>query len=243
MDDKKVEMDDFSIHLPEGTKELVIRKGDALPLANPRSVSIDGTISAPGKFITERNADFNKNKSHCLVSREGKVIVLHLDESNPFDSYSITGRIKLGNKFTSLAINNSEGGYSPEALSKKLKLLRSIFPDNGEHAKIVASLKNLKAKVNQEINKDNDGKGNVKVDFTQTVESNMPDKFTLNLPLLEGEKSVKFDVNVILEATSSHDIQCFLESVDAAEMIEKEVDKRIDEEIKIIEPFAVVIEK
>jgi hypothetical protein len=223
-------------------EEVVIRKGAALTLHHPENLRINGTISAPGRFITDRNEDFQKNKSFCIVDREEKIILLELNEQNAHGRYSVRGAIKVGSKFTALGINDSSHSYTPMELSKKLKMMRSIFDSRAEHGTVVNSLRQIKAKLKQDIEANDDNRGNVSASFDQSLESNIPEKFTLVLPLLEGEEKVKFDVNIWIEGNSYNDLRCYLESVDAADMIEEAVDNRIDEEIKIIEPYAVVIE-
>jgi len=223
-------------------EEVVIRKGDALTLHHPENVDIRGTISTPGKFISERNEDFEKNKSYCIVNREDKRINLVLNEQSAHGNYEIIGTIKVGSKFTALGINDSNKSYTPMELSKKLKMMRSIFDSRVEHGSVVNSLRQIKAKLKQDIEAKDDSRGNVSGSFEQTLESNVPERFSLVLPLLEGEEKVKFDVNIWIEGNSYNDLRCYLESIDAADMIEEAVDKRIDEEIKIIEPYAVVIE-
>jgi hypothetical protein len=226
----------------EGVKQLIIRRGDALPLHHPTNTLLQGTISAPSRFIKDRHADFKKNKSHCIINRSDRSIRLELNEQSSVGNYVIIGSITLGNKLLSLNINSDCSPYTPKELSKKLKMLRSIFPDKAGHGKIVSALRNLEAKVNQAINSNDDTKGNVKESFDQTVESNIPESFKIKVPILEGEKAVEFEVAVILEVNSSREISCFLESIDAADMIEKEVDKRMDEEIELITEYAVIIE-
>ena len=127
-------------------------------------------------------------------------------------------------------------------LSKKLKMMRSIFVSRGEHATVVNALKQIKAKLNQIVESQDDSRGNTSASFEQTLESNVPEKFALKLPLLEGEEVVEFEVNVFIEGNTSGSLKCYLESMDAADLIEEAVDKRIDEEIKIINQYAVVIE-
>jgi len=227
----------------EGVKEVVIRKGSAMTLHHPDNVSISGIISSPSKFIKDRNEDFEKNKSYCVVNRENKRINLILNEQYVHGNYEIIGTIKVGSKFTALGINNSEKVYTPMELSKKLKFMRSIFESKAEHASIVNALRQIKAKLKQSIEAEDDNRGNVKGSFEQTLESNVPEKFTLVLPLLEGEEKSKFEVNVLIEGSDYNGLRCYLESVDAADMIEEAVDKRIDEEIELIKDFAVVIEQ
>ena len=238
-DEKKevtIEMIDRNI------EEVVIREGVALTLHHPNNVDISGTISAPGKFITDRHEDFQKNKSYCLVKREEKRINLVLNEQSENGAYEIIGTIKVGYKYTSLGINNSNKSYTPMELSKKLKMMRSIFDSRAEHANVVNSLRQIKAKLKKDIESADDSRGNASASFDQKLESNIPENFTLELPLLEGEGKVKFKVDIWIEGDDYTNLRCYLESVDAADMIEEAVDKRIDEEIEIIKPYAVVIE-
>jgi len=50
-------MDKVEVKVEEGVKELVIREGQALPLANTPNLNIAGVINAPSEFIKARNAD------------------------------------------------------------------------------------------------------------------------------------------------------------------------------------------
>ena len=74
-----------------------------------------------------------------------------------------------------------------------------------------------------------------------TVESNMPDAIKLNIPLLEGESPVEIDVNVILEVGGSNGIICYLESIDAAEIIEQQFEERVNQEVDKIKDWVTVI--
>jgi hypothetical protein len=69
----------------------------------------------------------------------------------------------------------------------------------------------------------------------------MPDAIKLKIPLLEGEEPVEIEVNVVLEANGNNGINCFLESIDAAEMIEEQFAKRVEEEVTKIEEWSTVI--
>jgi hypothetical protein len=230
----------ISTMLEKEVKQITILEGAAPPQYNNHPVDISGNIDAPSRFIEGRNEDFKSSRRHCLVSKTDGVIRLILNEQSAVDKYVIQGKIQVAKKFTSLGIN-AERTYTPEELANKLKLLRSMFVSNMEHASICATLRNLKAKVNAQIDKADDRKGNVTENFKQTVISNMPDSIKLKLPLLEGEDPIEIEVNVILEAHSS-DIRCSLESIDASELIETQFTKRVEEEIEKIKGFVTVIE-
>lgn len=222
-------------------KHITILEGKAPEQHNNQPVSISGNINAPSSFIEGRREDFKESRRHCKVSKTDGVITLVLNEQSVVDRYIIQGKIEVAKKFTSLGINK-EKAYSPEELANKLKLLRSMFVSNLEHASICATLRNLKAKINAEIQSLDDRKGNVTENFKQTVTSNMPDSIKLMLPLLEGEEPVEIEVNVILEAHGGSDIRCSLESVDAAELIETQFSERVNEEIEKIKDFVTIIE-
>jgi len=228
--------------IEKGLSTLVVLEGAAPEQFNNKSVSISGNIDAPSRFIEGRKQDFDESSRHCLVSKTDGTIQLIINEQSSTDLYLVSGKIEVAKKFKALAINDSKS-YSPEELANKLKLLRAMFVSNLEHAQICATLRNLKAKINAEIEKADDRKGNVERNFKQTVESNMPDAIKLKLPLLEGEEPVEIEVNVVLEANGNNGINCFLESVEAAEMIEELFAKRVEEEVAKIQDWVTVIYK
>jgi hypothetical protein len=221
-------------------RQVTILEGKAPEQHNNQPVTILGNINAPSLFLAGRNADFADSKRHCMVSKTDGVITLILNEQSVVDRYCISGKIFIAKKFTSLGINTDKF-YTPEELANKLKLLRSMFISNMEHASICATLRNLKAKVNAQIDKADDRKGNVTENFKQTVISNMPDSIKLNLPLLEGEEPIQIEVNVILEAYGA-EIRCSLESIDASELIETQFAERVNQEIEKIKEYVTIIE-
>lgn len=234
--DKKVQT-----MVENGVTNLVILEGKAPEQHNPQTVNIKGNIDAPSRFLEGKISEFEGSKAHCMVSKTDGVIILILNEQSVVDRYTVIGQISVSKKFNSLGINNDKMLYSPEELANKLKLLRSMFVSNMEHASICNTLRNLKAKVNADIDKADDRKGNVTQNFKQTVESNMPDAIKLKLPLLEGEDPIEIEVNVILEAHGS-DIKCSLESIDAAELIESQFEQRVNQEVEKIKDTVTIIE-
>lgn len=221
---------------------IIVLTGSAPVQYNPEPVNITGNIDAPSRFIEGRREDFKDSQRHCMVSKTEGTILLVLNEQSVVNHYTVSGKIEIGKKFQKLGINSDSSAYSPEELANKLKLLRSMFKNNMEHANICGTLRNLKAKINKEIESLDDRKGNVTANFKQTVESNMPDAITLRLPLLEGEEPVEIEVNVILETDGASQIKCYLESIDAAELIEELFEKRVNEEVEKIKDFVTVIE-
>lgn len=231
----------ISTMIENQVKQLTILTGNAVEQHNPKPVDISGNIDAPSRFIEGRQSEFVLSNRHCLVSKTDGIIKLIINEQSVVDKYTITGKIEISKKFRKLGIN-SDVSYKPEELANKLKLLRSLFVSNLEHATICNTLRNLKTKINRDIEKANDQKGNVTNNFRQTVESNMPDSIKLLIPLLEGEDPVEIELNVILEAEGGSEIKCHLESIDAAELIESQFTERVNQEIEKIKSFVTIIE-
>ncbi|WNH10007.1 hypothetical protein [Thalassobellus suaedae] len=228
--------------LKQGISEVTVLTGKATEQHNSLPVNIEGNIDAPSRFINGRKDDFSDSKRYCLVSKTDGIITLIINEQSVVNKYTIKGKIEISKKFLVLKINKDNEGYSPEELANKLKLLRSMFVSNIEHSSICSILRNLKAKVNSDIENLNDRKGNVTANFKQTVESNMPDAIKLKIPLLEGEEAIEIEVNVLLEANGGSDIKCYLESIDAAELIEKQFESRVNEEVDKIKDWVTIIE-
>jgi hypothetical protein len=228
--------------IEKDVKQVIILEGKVPEQHNNQPVNILGNIDAPSRFIEGRKEDFADSRKHCKVSKTDGIITLILNEQSVVDKYVVQGKIEVAKKFTSLGINNDKISYEPEELANKLKLLRSMFVSNIEHSNICSTLRNLKAKINSQIENLNDRKGNVTENFKQTVNSNMPDSIKLKLPLLEGEEPIEIEVNVILEANGGSGILCSLESIDAAELIETQFAERVNQEVEKIKSFVTVIE-
>lgn len=225
----------------QGLEKITILEGKAPQQHNPQPVDITGNIDAPSRFIEGKKGEFDEIARHCMVSKTDGTIKLVVNEQSVVNKYTVTGQIEISKKFKALGINNPQEVYNPIELANKFKLLRSLFKSPMEHAAICTTLRNIKAKINAEIEKLDDRKGNTTDLFKTTVESNMPDAIKLNIPLLEGEPPVEIEVNVILEVGGNNGIICYLESIDAAEIIEQQFEERVNQEIEKIKDWVTVI--
>ena len=230
-------------HLKNRNPELILASRKIYDVKADKDVSISGAIDSPKRWLKSREETFNKLESHALVDYDKRSIELVINETNSNgEYYQIKGQIQLSEKFTDLGINSSCQSYSPVELANKLKLLRSIFPQKGDHAIIVNTLRNLKTKINKAMEQTDDRRGNTSNSFEQTVESNMPESFKICIPLIKGANPIEIELSVILEAKSG-EIRCFLESVEAAEKIDEISEKLISEEVAAIEELTTVIFK
>lgn len=221
-------------------KTVTILLGNApeqLKLHANKPISLEGAICSPRRFCEVRK--FERTKSHAMVSLSRGEIVLVVDEQGTNDKYTVTGRVRIAKEFEDLGIN-AEREYTPEGLAKKLKLKRSIFANKTEHAETIAVLRNLKAKVNQDIEKAKDDKGNLTDAMTQSVESNCPDSIKVKIPLIEGGEPASIELLIVLEVDNGK-IICFLESIDAAELIEEFRTEAVAKEVEAIKDLTTVI--
>lgn len=225
--------------IENGVAQLIILEGKAPEQYNPQPVSISGNIDAPSLFIEKRKDTFDALKSYAKVSKTEGRIQLIVNEQSVVNKYTVEGLLKIGKAFDKIGINTPKS-YEPNELSAKLRLLRSLFPSHQEHMTIVTTLRNLVANVSQKLQENNDLRGNIGLTFKQIVTSNMPETFTMCLPLIEGQEPVSIQIEVILEAKGT-DITCFLESVNGAELIDQIKEKLISEEVEKIKDSTTVI--
>lgn len=235
--------ENLNVQFSEGMSvaELVIREGKALELKEPVRVFIVGCIDSPLKWIEKRLTLIDQLQAHLLVDRENRTIVLKIDETD-FYQANITGCLTVHPDFNKIGINDGEYLTNFE-MADLFKMNRSMFENKSVAMKLVTELQRFKAKVEKEIEQADNNRGDRKLLLAQTVESNLPEKFKLCIPLFKGQKKQTFEVEVYIRAS---DLCCTLISPEAndfmQEMIDTVIDKQI-ESIKEIAPSIVIIEQ
>jgi hypothetical protein len=215
--------------------------GQAPTQHNPEALSIVGTITAPSIFVKYRSSIIDTLKSHALVSVFDGTIKLVVNEKDTTAKYTIEGKIKESKRFKQLGINDPSVSYEPQKLSKKLRLLRTLFRSPSDHSKLVSALRNFKATIDAKINENDDLRGNLSQAMDMVVETSIPETFTLVIPLFEGEKPQEIEVSIFFDITGGNGIMCYLESVDAADSMEEQRETLIAEEVLLIERFVTVM--
>ena len=221
--------------------ELVIREGKAAELKEPVKVSISGTIDSPIRWLQKRIKTIDQLKSHILICRESGTITLKIEE-NDFYQTTIIGKLEVSPEFKKMGLNSGEYHTNFE-MADLFKMNRILFENRDVSMKLVTELQRFKAKVEKDIEQSDNNRGDRKMLLQQTVDSNLPDKFKLKMPLFVGEPKAVFEVEVYIRAT---DFCCTLISPDANDLMSEAVDicigKQI-EEIREIAPDIVIIEQ
>ena len=207
----------------EESKETVIRFGDALPLKEPKAVSISGTIDAPARWVEKRKDDIVSADAHVLVDRDRMTITLNTDENSAYMD-QIVGTLTLSTEMQEFGINTGEY-MSCFDMADRIKQLRTYFETQQEAMKLVTELRSFKAKIDKEMELSDEKRGNQTIMRAQTVESNLPKSFKVNMPIFKGTEKRTFEVEVEI---NPNDLSCTLVSPDAHDIVVQERDSQMD---------------
>jgi len=234
---EEVHKTEFVKSLSKGyeTQKVLWLEGKAPDQHNPEPLKIEGTITAPSIFVEKRKTTIDPLTAHALVSVFDGTIKLVVNEKDTVMKCTVEGKIKESKRFLELGINNPEKSLEPIKLSQKFRLLRTLFKKASDHSTLVSALRNLEVNVTATVNERDDLRGNLKSAVDVTVKTSIPETFTLNIPLFEGQEPQEIEVFIFFEVKGTG-IMCYLESIDAADLMEEikthlisqEVDKIID---------------
>ncbi len=235
------------VNLPEGQNTLTILQGEApvqLDQLAPVKTDIKGVIYAPLNFLDKRVKDIDQHKAHILVCRDKLQILLVINEDEPYTRGTVLGQLSYSEIYLKLGINGGKA-WNPEQLGQFLKLNRSLFPDRSENMKVVAALKSFTAKVNQDVQRETSEKGDRTFKFKQAVDSNIPEKFRLKIPIFSGGDYVEVEVETYASIDGT-DVAICLQSAGANDMIEEvkaNVITDVIDKIRVVAPEIAIIEQ
>lgn len=227
------------VNLPEGQNTLTILQGEApaqLDQQAPVKIDISGIIYAPLSFLDKRVNDIDQHKAHILVCRDKLQILLVINK--------VLGQLSFSEIFLKLSINSGKA-WIPEQLGKFLKLNRSFFVNRDENMKVVAALRNFTAKVDQDVQRETSEKGDRTFKFKQAVDSNIPEKFKLKIPVFSGGDYVEVEVETYATIDGT-DVFIHLQSAGANDVVEDTKATVISdtiEKIRSVAPEIAIIEQ
>lgn len=227
--------------LPAGVGEIIIREGKAVELKEPVKVKIQGTIDAAARWLETRFDCIKEKTCHVIVNREQLTIALQCNENNHYGTL-VVGSLTLSPEYKRFGINEGEDITNFE-MAELIKMNRSFFENKSVAMKLVTDLQNFKAKVDKEIEQSNNNRGDRRILINQAVEHNLPEAFTLILPIFKGTDKQTIAVEVYVNPS---DFSCTLVSPEANDLVEEMRDREIDsvlERIKERCPDIVIIEQ
>ena len=222
-------MDKLNVELKDGAQILEVREGSALQLREPRIITISGTLPSVYEWMSKRETTFVETKAHILVDREEMSITAILDDGNYYAT-KVQGSLIEHPIIAVFGINT--GNYrTPYQMADTIKMNRTYFENRQVAMELVSQLKTFKAKIEKEIENTSNSRGDKKHLVDQVVNSNIPDKFKLNIPVFKGDKPNLIEVEVYFNAD---DLTCTLMSPELNDLIVAKVDEAIDFEIDAI---------
>lgn len=225
--------------------EIIWRDGQAakqLDPKEPQPVNISGTIDSPFRWLEKRVELIDQKQANVTVNRDNMQISL-VDKETDFYNNGVTGTLQPSKEMVEFGIN-SDKIWEPIKLSKFLKMHRAFFKDKTQNMMLVSTLKNFKAKVNQDIERSKEENGSKVDNYSQVVDSNLPKSFKLNIPLFKGFACEEIEVEIYADV-DGREVSLSLVSAGANEAIEEYKNKVIDEQISLIKsvaPDIVIIE-
>jgi hypothetical protein len=198
-------------------------------------------LNSPARWL-EKRQELQKitNKCHVTVDREGLKIILQVNENVHYGT-RIEGRLMLTETFKKFHINDGHS-FTLKELATLFKMNPSFFESKQTAMELVTLLQNFKGKVNKDLEASSDNRGNKKLSLNQAVESNLPEAFTLHLPIFKGMEAEDITCELYVDPD---DWSCQLISPDANDIIEAYRDEKVNgvlERIEAAMPGVAIIE-
>lgn len=231
-------METKQINITTTEKELIIREGEALPLQEPEQINFSGVLFSPADFMENRKHLLNNDNCHVIIDEKAGSLLFIIDEKNHYRD-SISGALRKSSVIALFGINEAKF-YSDKELAKFFRKAEYYFVDSDVHKKIVAELMKFKARIDKVIENNQDNRGNIKLQFEQTVESNIPESFVMKAPLFDGYEPIEFTVLIGAEADTTG-VKFFLESPELFKIEEEEKRKLIQKEVDRFKDFGCAI--
>lgn len=244
-----MENEKIVINAAAGVSEIIVREGAAEKKLDPKAplaYEALGQLKSVAEYLQKRiNAgQFEQKNCTIYVHREMVQIKLIFNERDEYNKGVVTGHLAMHPDFARLHIN--EGfTWSPIDFAMLLKMHRYWFTDRADGMKLITTLMNYKADINQKVEQSAEGNGNRADNFSQVVNSNLPPAITLTMPIFKGGAKENVEIEFFAKV-DGREVQFMLLSPGANEALEAYRDAAIDkelEQIRTIAPEIVIIEE
>ena len=224
MDNKELKVDTL---FKEGVKEVVIREGRALRIVDERQKVVEsGNIIAPGNYA---EIMLPNPQTALVIFSRSKMEIKYFENPRTKFAAEITGKLLLNPELVNFGIN-SDKVYEPKKLSDFLNFNRHHFTKKEDGECLVKGLRSFSATVNTIIENSGDARGNIRSLLDRKVDSKLPEKFALKMPIFIGYPSQEFWVDICIDAKNTT-IEIWLESPELNELIKTQRDGIMDEQL------------
>lgn len=239
MDNEKLQV----IFAPgQTTAEVIIREGEATKQLDPKApikTDIVGTIGTIREYLKKRVSAGQFMQSECIIAvdRESVKMTLTINESDAYKRGTVVSKLQFNPQFVKFGINNPDKEWTPAELGLFFKMNRTFFPDRKTNMELVSCLMNFNGTVNATIDRDIKMNGSRTDNFAQVVNSNLPESFTLQIPIFKGLQPETLEVETFAQI-DGRDVHFILMSPGAQATLEDIRDKVLDEELADIREIA-----
>lgn len=230
-------MKDINLTLPDGSKELIIRTGDADKIVHPESIEISGILAAPYQFLEGKQRLFNAEDCHLQIKKDAGMITLVVLDTDPHTTHTITGKLEKDNYFSAWGIN-TEKRWTVQSFLKHVKMQKTFFAERTEADAITESLRKWEAQVETVVKEHTSTSGNSLSMLERKVSNiTLKNKFKLNIPIFQGYSKQGFEVEIGFDPkATSVDLYLVSEDLFALEIEHREA--LINSELDKFKDFA-----
>jgi hypothetical protein len=197
--------------------DYTIRQGEAEPIKHEKSISITGVLDSPSQFL--KGKDIDSKKSHLRIYQQEGKLELYIQDTDPNTNHVITGVLKKNSNLSDFQINSLTHRWSVADFLRFIKQNRFFFANKEQHSKLIVNMQSWNAKIETVLAQSNDQKGNSNFQIEQKVRAvdGFVDKFELNIPIYQGDVSLKFTVEIGLDPKNTA-VQIYLFSDELFEL-------------------------
>lgn len=197
--------------------EYVFRTGDAEEIQYEKPIKIDGVIDAPAQFLKGKTIE--PLKSHLRIFQQQGRLELYINDTDPNSMHVITGSLTKNADLKEFEINSKTYRWSVSDFLLFIKQNRYFFANKEQHTKLVTNMQAWSAKIETVLIQANDQKGNSNFQIEQKVRAvdGFVDRFELNIPIYQGDVSLKFTVEIGLDPKNTA-VQIYLFSDELFEL-------------------------
>lgn len=225
----------------DGVIKVVHLTEEAEKLFYEKPVTMAGTIKAPGNFIEKRKDQDEELRSNVTFSYRNRVIMLETLENWKEFGYNIKGELIVNPEIKYFGINENRM-FTVKEMVKHIRMRKFLFESEQQHQRVLEALQNFTAKVDTEIKKINDQRGNIEDVYKTTLKSNAELAFSLKMRVFIGEEEKIIRIEVACEADNSA-VRFWFESPDLIILLEADTKAIIDAELKRFPETFVFIEQ
>lgn len=224
----------------EGTgdnKTLNILEGKYEHPPKRKPLIIAGVLGCVVAFFQSKAESIQKEKVVVVVNIEEGIITGFTDYDNELTD-KIQGSLEYAADIKEMQINKGKT-YGLKELISLIKFKRIHFADQEEYKKLLASLMSFSAKIEMEIKKENDNRGNIDDSFVMRAKSNIKLDFVMDTPIFKGGEKKKFKVDIMFDVRDRA-TSFYLESYEFNDIEQEDRISLLQEQMEMLSDYTII---